>query len=185
MCREQRLARHLLQGALVHLRALSDPALVISLRARDADALAALYDRHGPCLFALASCILREHPACAAEAEDVVATVFAEAWEYPDRLAIEGTSARTWLTFRVRDGALARRSALSPRPSPTPAPAAPAAIGGPAVRLAYFDGLSVTQIGAQWRTGSAAAARALAEDMRALLSHLAEADDAETGKRDT
>jgi hypothetical protein len=53
------------------------------------------------------------------------------------------------------------------------------------VRLAYFDGLSVTQIGAQWRTGSAAAARSLAEDMRALLLHLAEADDAETGERDT
>ncbi|MGV3516508.1 sigma factor [Luteitalea sp.] len=166
----------------MHLRAPSDPDLVISLRARDPDALAALYDRHGPCLFALASCILREHPARPTEAEDVVARVFAEAWEHPDRLAIEGTSARAWLTFRVRDGALARRSALSPRPSPTPAPAAPAGIGGPAVRLAYFDGLSVTQIGAQWQTGSAAAARALAEDMRALLSHLAEADDA--GERD-
>ena len=137
-----------------------------------------MYERHGSGLFALASCILREQPARAAEAEDVVATVFAEAWEHPDRLVIEGTSARAWLTSRVRDGALARRRSLSP----TPASTVPAAIGGPAVRLAYFDGLSVTQIGAQWQTGAAAASRALAEDMRALLSHLAEADDA--GDRD-
>jgi len=165
----------------VHLRAPTDPELVTRLRVRDPDAQAALYDRYGPGLFALASCILREHPACAAEAEDVVAAVFAEAWDHPARLGIGGTSARAWLTFRVREGALTRRSALSP----TPALAAPAAIGGPAVRLAYFDGLSVTQIGAHLQTGSAAASRALAEDMRALLSHLAEADDAETGKRDT
>jgi RNA polymerase sigma-70 factor (ECF subfamily) len=63
------------------LAAKDDAALMRGIAARDPAALAALYDRRGPVLFALCLRILRDRMA----AEEALEDVFFELWSKPDR----------------------------------------------------------------------------------------------------
>jgi RNA polymerase sigma-70 factor (ECF subfamily) len=148
----------------------SDLALLERIAGRDAQALADLYDRFAPVALALAGRILGDR----SEAEDVLQIVFTRVWQEAGRYDPSKGSPAAWLLSWVRNGAidrLRRREALH-RATLHSADAAPAARedGGsqldasderqklaravadlPAdqrqvIELAYFEGLSQTQI---------------------------------------
>jgi RNA polymerase sigma-70 factor (ECF subfamily) len=145
-------------------------ALIRAIAAGDRQALGTLYDGHAPLLLGLAKRMLGS----AAAAEDLLHDVFIEVWQHAAEYAPERGSVRTWLLVRTRSRALDRlgRSARDARLAdeagdeaiPTAAPTAPAAIDGARVRrmlhalpqelvavldLAYFEGLSSTEIAAR------------------------------------
>jgi RNA polymerase sigma-70 factor (ECF subfamily) len=137
---------------------------------KDPQALAELYDRSAPAALALAARILGDR----SEAEDVLQAVFTKVWQEAGRYDATKGSPMAWLFSWVRNGAidrLRRREALqrATTQSADRAPAAPDPHGGhdataeererlakalaglPAdlrqvIELAYFDGLSQTQI---------------------------------------
>lgn len=137
---------------------------------KDPQALAELYDRTAPAALALAARILGDR----SEAEDVLQAVFTKVWQEAGRYDATKGSPMAWLFSWVRNGAidrLRRREALqrATTQSADRAPAAPDTHGGhdasaeererlakavanlPAdqrqvIELAYFDGLSQTQI---------------------------------------
>lgn len=146
-----------------------DIALIQAMAAGDREALAALYDRHAPTLLALALRILRNR----GEAEDLLHDVFLEVWRAARDYDVTRGRVRTWLVIRMRSRALdvvksarmARRSddaAVAERvvgdddPSASPDQArvrrALAEIGveqRTVLELAYFDGLSCSDIAAK------------------------------------
>lgn len=147
-----------------------DVALVRSIAAGDRIALGALYDIHAPLLLGLAKRMLGSPSA----AEDLVHDVFIEVWQHAGEYAPERGSVRTWLLVRTRSRALDRlgRSARDSRlvdeagaeTTTSAPPVAPAEIDAARVRrlvrslpeeltavlnLAYFEGLSSTEIAAQ------------------------------------
>lgn len=138
----------------------------------DNDALGALYDRHCPVLLAIAVRILGD----LREAEDLVHDVLLEAWHKADDYDRARGTVRTWLSIRLRSRALDRwRRAARTRvlmieaynldaalPGPVEEPGQAldharlrAAVQGlPAAQrqvleLAYFEGLSSTEIAEQ------------------------------------
>jgi len=79
-----------------------DVELVKAVAGGDRVALAALYDRYSPIMFALALRIVRERR----EAEDLLHDVFLEVWRTAKDYDPERGRVRTWLTIRMRSRAL-------------------------------------------------------------------------------
>jgi RNA polymerase sigma-70 factor (ECF subfamily) len=105
----------------------SDPdvALLQRIVVRDADAVAALYDRHSGLLFGVIMRILRNRP----DAEEVLQEVFVRVWtraeSYDERLGCPAA----WLTRMARNRAIDRlraRRARGETDAPEPADSAPA-----------------------------------------------------------
>ena len=142
----------------------ADAALVAAMAGGDQSALAALYERHSGFLLGLALRIVRERR----EAEDLLHDVFLEAWRSAKDFDPKRGKARTWLAIRMRSRALdLQKSARVSRnagdggldllvdetdfSSPDHARVRKALEElGPeqrrVIELAYFDGLSCTEI---------------------------------------
>jgi RNA polymerase sigma-70 factor (ECF subfamily) len=82
----------------------SDASLVERLTRGDRDALAALYQRHGATLLALAYRLLRDKQ----ESEDLIHDVFLEAWQHCAEYSEARSSVRGWLMLRTRSRSLDR-----------------------------------------------------------------------------
>jgi RNA polymerase sigma-70 factor (ECF subfamily) len=144
--------------------------LLERIAGRDAQALADLYDRYAPASLALAGRILGDR----SEAEDVLQVVFTRVWQEAGRYDPARGSATAWLLSWVRNGAidrLRRREALQRAALHSAGQAAEGTRGGDpeggatedkeklaravaelppdqrqVIELAYFEGLSQTQI---------------------------------------
>lgn len=143
-----------------------DARLVEAVAAGDRAALASLYDRHGPVLVAVARQLLAER----AEVEDLVHDVFLEVWRQAHTYDPKRANVRRWLLVRLRSRALdrlrshafSRRRPLerddrvtSDDPSGELDARRVASLLGQlgddqraVVMLAYFDGLSSSEIAA-------------------------------------
>jgi len=142
-----------------------DAELVRRLGAGRADAMAALYDRHADLLLAVGLRVLERR----AEAEDLVHDVFIEAWRNAAQYDPARGSVRAWLVTRMRSRCLDRqksaavsRSVPLDRAPERQAPVSGAAAGDAeriraaletlpaeqrqALELAYFEGLTCTEI---------------------------------------
>jgi len=141
-----------------------DAALVAKMAAGDRQALAEIYERHASILLGLAIRIVRERR----EAEDLLHDVFLEAWRSAKDFDPKRGRVRTWLAIRMRSRALdLQKSARVSRNAgdgglellvddgdkTTPDHARVRAVLaelGPdqrrVVELAYFEGLSCTEI---------------------------------------
>lgn len=82
-----------------------DVALVEAMVAGDTRALARLYERHAPLLLGLALRIVRDRR----EAEDLLHDVFLEAWRAARDFDPKRGRVRTWLAIRMRSRALDRQ----------------------------------------------------------------------------
>jgi len=138
-----------------------DGALMARVEARDADALAALYDRHAARLLGLARRILGE----GGEAEEVLQEVFLFAWRAAASFDPSRGRVSTWLLIATRSRAIDRvrvRSSSS-RPGGTrrleELPVEPAAAED--VERASAD--------RQWEAACRSAVRDLPEDQRRVL----------------
>jgi RNA polymerase sigma-70 factor (ECF subfamily) len=147
----------------------SDQALLERIAGRDAHALADLYDRFAPVALALASRVLGDR----SEAEDVLQTVFTRVWQEAGRYDATKGSVASWLLSWIRNASIDRlrrrdahhraalhsidRAADSGHEEPPPDTSedreklARAVAELPAdqrqvIELAYFEGLSQTQI---------------------------------------
>ena len=96
---------------------LDDRRLIERLANRDAEALAALYDRHIGPVFSLALRIVGEP----AEAEAVVQDTFVQAWSDAGRCDARRTSAARWLLGMTRSRAIDRVRARRRVPERAPA----------------------------------------------------------------
>jgi len=158
------------EGAVLNDPKSSDQSLLDRVAAKDSQALADLYDRYAPVALALAGRILGDR----SEAEDVLQVVFTRVWTDAGRYDPSKGSPTSWLLSWVRNGAidrLRRREALQRAAlhSIDHAPAGhddshghdataeererlkKAVASLPAdqrqvIELAYFEGLSQTQI---------------------------------------
>jgi RNA polymerase sigma-70 factor (ECF subfamily) len=150
-----------------------DAALVAAIAAGDRDALARLYDAYSPLLFGLAKRMLGN----VAAAEDLIHDVFLEVWLHAAEYSAERGSVPAWLTVRTRSRALDRlgkstrdaravERATNERAESTAA-VAPASVDGARLRqaaqalsedlvavleLAYFEGLSSSEIATRLNT---------------------------------
>ena len=121
---------------------MSDQALLERIAGRDADALADLYDRYAPVALALAGRILGDR----SEAEDVLQIVLTRVWQEAGRYDPSKGSVASWLLSWVRNGSIDRlrrrdahrRAALHSADRPP--------VQRQVFELAYFEGLSQTQI---------------------------------------
>jgi RNA polymerase sigma-70 factor (ECF subfamily) len=177
-------------------------ALVRAVAGGDRQALGRLYDAHAPLLLGLAKRMLGS----AAAAEDLLHDVFIEVWQHAAEYAPERGSVRTWLLVRTRSRALDRlgRSARDARladeagaeATPAAAPVAPMAIDGARVRrllqslpqelvavldLAYFEGLSSTEIAARLAIPVGTVKSRVARALGALREAVSPARERETG----
>lgn len=145
-----------------------DVELVIRMARGDRDALAGLYDRHGPVMLGLGTKLLRDR----GEAEEILHDVFLEAWKRAGDFDPARGSARAWLLLRMRSRCLDRiKSAGRSRTAPagerlervagsTPSAAADRADAGRVrgalaelpdeqrlvLELGYFEGLSCSEM---------------------------------------
>lgn len=146
-----------------------DVELVRAIAAGDRDGLAALYDRYAPILLGMAMRIIRDRR----EAEDLLHDVFLEVWRSARDYDLTRGRVRTWLVVRMRSRALdvlksarvSRRSGdanaldrMVAEPASGESPdrlrvrAVVAELGGEqrqVLELAYFDGLSCSEIATQ------------------------------------
>ena len=144
-----------------------DAALVAKMAGGDREALATLYERHSGILLGLAMRIVRDRR----EAEDLLHDVFLEAWRSAKDFDPKRGRVRTWLAIRMRSRALdLQKSARVSRnagdagldavvddhegttPDHARVRAALADLGPDQRRvleLAYFEGLSCTEIAAR------------------------------------
>lgn len=83
----------------------SDIELMERAAAGDAEAFAAIYDRHAGTLLAVAQRLLRSD-----EALDLLHDVFLEAWQRVREYDASRSAPRTWLIIRLRSRALDRRA---------------------------------------------------------------------------
>jgi RNA polymerase sigma-70 factor (ECF subfamily) len=86
---------------------IEDAELVAALVRGDRSAMAALYDRHAPLLMALAVRMLQDRAA----AEELLHDVFLEAWHHARDYDVSRGTVRAWLLTRTRSRALDRRAA--------------------------------------------------------------------------
>ena len=144
---------------------MSDQALLERIVGRDAHALADFYDRFAPVALALAARVLGDR----SEAEDVLQTVFTRVWQEAGRYDAAKGSVASWLLSWIRNASidrLRRRDAhhratlhsvdrghdeAPPDTSEERKKLAQAVADLPpdqrqVIELAYFDGLSQTQI---------------------------------------
>ncbi len=144
-----------------------DAALVAAMVAGDRSALAALYDRYAGQMLALAMRIVRDRR----EAEDLLHDVFLEVWRAAASFDPNRGRVRTWIAVRMRsraldqqksarvarnagDAGLDRVEALAPAPAldrgkVTAALGALSVEQRQIVELAYFDGMSCSEIAEQ------------------------------------
>jgi RNA polymerase sigma-70 factor (ECF subfamily) len=144
-----------------------DIALVAAMAEGDRGALARLYERHAGVLLAVGLRIVRDRR----EAEDLLHDVLLEAWKHARDFDPKRGRVRTWLTIRMRSRALdLQKSARVARnagdagleilvddgertsPDHARVRAALAELGDDqrqVVELAYFDGLSCSEIAAK------------------------------------
>ena len=146
-----------------------DVELVRAIAAGDRNGLAALYDRYAPILLGMAMRIIRDRR----EAEDLLHDVFLEVWRSARDYDLTRGRVRTWLVVRMRSRALdvlksarvSRRSGDSEaldrmvaEPASGESPdrlrvrAVVAELSGEqrqVLELAYFDGLSCSEIATQ------------------------------------
>ena len=146
----------------------TDVRLMAALAAGDRQALGQLYDRQGPLLLALGLRMLGDR----AVAEDVLHDVFLEAWHHAREFDPARGTVRAWLVTRMRSRCLDRRTTAvrqhrlaedAARQQDTIAQPDEGAAPGDSARvrsqlgalspdlaavleLAYFDGLSSSQI---------------------------------------
>jgi len=170
-----------------------DAALVAAIARGDKSALGTLYDRHCRLLLALGLRVLGDRTA----AEDVLHDVFLEAWHQARAFDPGRGSARAWLVTRMRSRALDRRATVSrqarladsagrtqdtglTRSSPTGidlervrrgVQALPAELGA-VVELAYFDGMSSSEIASRLGVPVGTVKSRMARAMAALKSEL-------------
>ena len=160
------------EGAVLNDPKSSDQALLERVAGKDSQALADLYDRYAPVALALAGRILGDR----SEAEDVLQVVFTRVWQEAGRYDATKGSPTSWLLSWVRNGAidrLRRREALQraavqsvdhaaaahddahghghdasaeERERLAKAVAALPADQRQVIEMAYFEGLSQTQI---------------------------------------
>lgn len=88
-----------------------DVTLVVAISGGDREALAALYDRYASLLLGVAQRIL----GTPREAEDLVHDVFLEAWRQAAGYDESRGSVRTWLLMRLRSRALDRKKSAASR----------------------------------------------------------------------
>jgi RNA polymerase sigma-70 factor (ECF subfamily) len=144
-----------------------DVELVTAMARGVRDALAGLYDRHSSALLGLAMRIVRDRR----EAEDLLHDVFLEAWRHAKDFDPKRGRVRTWLAIRMRSRALDhQKSARVSRnagdvgldvvpdereranPDHSLVRKALASLDGNqrrVVELAYFEGLSCSEIAAR------------------------------------
>ncbi len=163
-----------LQATALGATADADLRLVGRLASGDLDAAGELYDRHAAKVLALARRILRDD----GDAEDVVQEVFSQAWRTATRYEAGRGTVAGWLLMIARTRAIDRLRARQARPDTTgdvlldrmPGPTAPAsdtliaselfarvrrslitlpAEQRTALELAYFEGLSQSEIAAR------------------------------------
>lgn len=160
------------------LRGSDDPALLRRVADRRPEALAELYDRFAPLLFAVCRRIL----GVGADAEEILQEAFLQAWNQAERYDSSRASVSTWLVLIARSRALDRLRQRQARGRAVDAaaaePVAPdasarldehvlirerrervrAALGGLPVEqkevleLAFYEGLSQTQIAERTKT---------------------------------
>lgn len=155
----------------------ADHESVRRMAAGDADALAALYDRHARPVYSLALRIVEDQ----AEAEDVVQEVFSQAWQQASRYDPSRGSVGAWLLMMTRSRAIDRVRTRRARPDAMQAPHPRAVVDLPdpshgqemaalteeqiarlrtamarlpflqrvAIELAYYEGLTQTEIAAR------------------------------------
>ena len=146
---------------------MEDADLIAALVRGERQALSELYDRHASVLLALAVRLV----GIPAQAEELVHDVFIEAWHHARDFDVTRGSVRAWLLTRTRSRALDRRAAQSRQTKLAyQAHAEAAVVAAPmqaasvdaervhrglgqlaselvtVVELAYFDGLSATEI---------------------------------------
>ena len=80
----------------------ADAALVARVAAGDAEALGALYDRHAAAVYGLALALVRDP----GDADDVVASTFAQLWRTAARFDAARGSVGAWITMTARSRAL-------------------------------------------------------------------------------
>lgn len=141
-----------------------DRALVLAMSRGDRNALGGLYDRYAGLLLAIGHRMLRN----VGEAEEVLHEVFVEAFRNAHAYEAARGSVRAWLTTRMRSRVLDRiksagRSRIVALDDSTPVPAIETTSSGDeerlraalfalspeqrgVIELAYFDGLSSTEI---------------------------------------
>jgi RNA polymerase sigma-70 factor, ECF subfamily len=163
-----------------------DVALVAAMAEGDRGALAKLYQRHGGLLLGLALRIVRERR----EAEDLLHDVFLEAWRSARDFDPKRGRVRTWLAIRMRSRCLDHQKSARVSRNAGDAglevvadereQASPdhervrGALGGlgndqrRVVELAYFDGLSCSEIAARIAIPIGTVKSRLAAGLRAL-----------------
>lgn len=99
---ERRVLRNAVAGPADQAAGPSDAVLVSRVAAGDAEALGALYDRHGATTYALARAIVGE----ASDADDVVAGAFEQLWRSAPSFDATRGSVAAWLTMITRSRAL-------------------------------------------------------------------------------
>jgi len=147
--------------------AMEDAELMAALVRGERQALSELYDRHASVLLALSVRLV----GIQAQAEELVHDVFIEAWHHARDFDATRGSVRAWLLTRTRSRALDRRAAqsrqtqlayrASAEAAAVAAPTQPASVDArrvhrglgqlaselvAVIELAYFDGLSATEI---------------------------------------
>jgi RNA polymerase sigma-70 factor (ECF subfamily) len=152
-----------------------DEALMQAVAAGDAQALAALYDRHAAVMLGVALRLLKSRQ----DAEDLVHDVFVQAWQRAADYDADRGSVRSWLLVRVRSRGIdrvrsldaARRHGLVPADAEAPPPPPEASAAAPwdapdrerarlaladlpeaqrrLIELAYFEGLTCSEMAAR------------------------------------
>jgi RNA polymerase sigma-70 factor (ECF subfamily) len=177
-----------------------DDRLVEAIARGDVEALGALYDRHAPAMLGLALRILGD----AGDAEDLVHDVLIEAWERRQGYDARRGTLRAWLLVRVRSRALdrlrilrlaretGRTYAASPERALAPSSDAQrllewkqarvvldglSALQREVLDLAYFQGLSASEIAARLDIPSGTAKSRLAGALEALRRRLGAAKE--------
>jgi len=175
-----------------------DDALVAAMAAGDQGAMATLYARHSALLLGLALRIVRDRR----EAEDLLHDVFLEAWRTARDFDPKRGRARTWLAIRMRSRALdlqksARVSrntgdagldlvvddAAGANPDHARVRGALAALGQDqrrVIELAYFEGLSCSEIAARVAVPVGTVKSRIAAGLDRLRSGLLDAPEPET-----
>jgi RNA polymerase sigma factor (sigma-70 family) len=164
-----------------------DALLLERIRAGDDQALAAVYDQHACVVYGLARRVAGdEQLAC-----EVTQEVFAYLWDMPHRVDLSRGSLRTYLTLlahrravdevRRRRAPSAAQTALA-RPEPEDEPETLGMLPAQqraAVRLAYYNGLTYTQVAEALGITEEAAKGRLCTALASLRSLLArEAEEA-------